>query len=191
MPGFKIYILSQLFTSGFEYRIDGGSPLPVASSPITLTGVTDGSYSVEVRAVNSDGSSAWSSVDTYTVDAVLDPPVGVVTIGTINVTDNDVTIPFTYSDTDQTGFEYRIDGGTPISIGSSPISLTGVTNGTYNVEVRAINNDGNGAWSAVDTYTVNFTPVVPGLPAYTLNKDGNVLGNLTGIKPNNPMYIIS
>lgn len=150
--------------TGFEYRLDGGSPVS-ATSPVNLTGlIAETAYTIEVRAINATGNGTWSVVSNFTTDAVVVVPTvpqGTVTIGTIVPDETTASIPFTYSDSDQTGFEYRLDGGEAIST-TSPISLTGLVAETvYTIEVRAINTTGNGAWSAVSNFTTNAEVVVP------------------------------
>jgi putative cell wall-binding protein len=59
-----------------------------------------------------------------------------------------------------TGYEYRLDGGAWVSVGStsSPFTITGLTNGTsYQVELRAVNGVGPGPESA----PVTVTPAAP------------------------------
>lgn len=83
-------------------------------------------------------------------------PTGTVTIGTITKTATTASIPYTYSAADQTGFEYRLNGGTPVADAASPAEPTGLTPSTaYTAEVRAINASGNGAWSAVANFTTD------------------------------------
>lgn len=103
---------------------------------------------VELLSVNND-------FDTLYTTAAL--PAGTVTIGTITKTATTASIPFTYDDTGETGYEYRIDGGTAIAVASSPISLAGLTAETeYDVEVRAVNDDGAGAWSTLVSFTTEI-----------------------------------
>lgn len=81
-------------------------------------------------------------------------PSGTVTIGTITPSTTSASVPYSYSASDQTGFEYRINGGTAASIGASPATISGLTAGTpYSIEIRAINADGAGTWSAVSNFT--------------------------------------
>ena len=50
-----------------------------------------------------------------------------------------------------TDYEYQLDGGTwtTASTTSSPVVITGLTNGTsYSIKLRAVNSAGNGAESA-------------------------------------------
>jgi LPXTG-motif cell wall-anchored protein len=59
-----------------------------------------------------------------------------------------------------TGYEYRLDGGAWVPVGStsSPFTITGLTNGTsYQVELRAVNGVGPGPVSA----PVTVTPAAP------------------------------
>lgn len=55
-----------------------------------------------------------------------------------------------------TGYEYRIDGGTPVGFTvTSSRTITGLTNDTvYNVEVRAKNNEASSAWVSVSKKTL-------------------------------------
>lgn len=89
------------------------------------------------------------------------PPQGTVTITSVTPGETTASVAYTYDDTDQTGFQYRINGGTPASIGASPATITGLTASTvYNspgIEVRAINDDGEGDWSD----PVSFTTTTP------------------------------
>ena len=90
--------------------------------------------------------------------AAPSPPTGTVTIGTITPSTTSASVPYSYSAADQTGFEYRLNGGTAASIGASPATISGLTASTpYSIEVRAINASGAGAWSAA----VNFTTGAP------------------------------
>lgn len=94
----------------------------------------------------------YNNFETLYTTAAL--PVGTVTIGTITKTATTASIPFTYDDTDETGYEYRIDDGSAIPVASSPILLNGLTAETsYDVEVRAVNDDGAGVWSVLSSFT--------------------------------------
>ncbi|MCO6442834.1 MAG: hypothetical protein J5J04_02005, partial [Anaerolineae bacterium] len=86
--------------------------------------------------------------------APANPPQGTVTIGTITPGTTSASVAYSYNDTDQTGFEYRLDGGAAASIGASPATISGLTASTeYDIEIRAINGSGAGAWSSVATFT--------------------------------------
>lgn len=161
--------------TGFEYRVNGGAAQSIAGSPLSLTGLTASTaYTVEVRAINTYGSGTWSSQGSFTTDAAGYPPAGTVTLGSVTKTSTTISVPFTYSASDQTGFQYRLNGGAPAST-ASPLSLSGLTPSTaYTVEVRAINSFGNGAWSAVGNITTNAPEVAPaGVPVMALSSVTN------------------
>lgn len=85
-----------------------------------------------------------------------DPPAGTVTISSVDPGETSALVTYSYDDTDETGYQYRIDGGTPATIGASPATISGLSASTeYDLEVRAVNGDGPGAWSAVSTFTTD------------------------------------
>lgn len=81
-------------------------------------------------------------------------PAGTPTIGTITPSETSATVAYTYSGFDATGFEYRIDGGAAQALGASPATISGLAAVTeYDLEVRAVNEAGGGAWSSVSTFS--------------------------------------
>lgn len=117
------------------------------------SGAPTGAYATFGFANN--GSTG--TFDNFTIDDLASggaPPAGTVTITSVTPGETTASVVYSYDDTDQTGFEYRLDGGTPASIGASPATITGLTaSTTYDLEIRAINDDGDGAWSDVETFT--------------------------------------
>mgnify|MGYP000285957362 CR=1 FL=1 len=103
-----------------------------------------------------------------------DAPTGTPTLGTITTTTTTATIPFTYTEGDETGFDYRIDGGSAVDSGTTnPIVLTGLTAGTsYDIEVRAYNATGDGSWSSVGEFDTEDAPSggVTGSSLFTITK---------------------
>lgn len=164
--------------TGFEHSTDGGSNWSSVTSPISLTGLDpEAGYSGEVRAVNAIGASA-SATYSFTTDAApLEPPAGTVTLGSPAKDTDSISLPFTYDAADQTGFEYRVDGGA-WSATTSPVTLTGLSDDTeYLIEVSAVNNDGRGtiasttvttdkiydyAITVVSRSTIDTTPLIYG-----------------------------
>ena len=76
-----------------------------------------------------------------------------------------------------TALQYRLDGGTAVSFsgtGTGARTISGLTDDVeYDVEVRAVNAVGNGAWSAVKSATptapAGYTPVYVTLSGATLS----------------------
>ena len=106
-----------------------------------------------------------------------DPPLGTVTISAVTPGETTASVTYSYNDTDQTGFEYRLDAGTASSLGASPATITGLTASTeYDLEVRAINASGAGTWSAVSTFTTDAAAPSNTAPTF----DGPNIANQTG-----------
>ncbi len=152
--------------TGYLYQLDGSGPwLPTsaASSPLTISGLTDGTtYSVEIEAVNSIGAGSPSSPVSQTPVALPGAP----TITSVQVGAGSASIAFTPgSDGGSaiTGYRYSTDGGsswTPTST-ASPLSLTGLANGTaYSFELEAVNGSGDGA-PASTSFTTPSAPSTP------------------------------
>jgi hypothetical protein len=155
--------------TNYEYSLDGGpytALSPAATdSPITITGLTNGtSYSITLKAINSEGSSVAAS------DAVEATPVAAATAPDaptgLSATpgDGQATISFTPGADNGAAianYEYSLDGGsyTPLSPASagSPITIVGLTNGTpYSITLKAINSEGS---SVAASAAVDVTPV--------------------------------
>ena len=114
--------------------------------------LTDGEISALHASIGNNG--AFGLVSGTPVGGSV--PSGTTTVGTITTGTTTASVPFTYSGSDQTGFEYRLNGGSAVTVsgGTSPISLTGLTANTgYTIEVRATNVTGAGTWSASKSFT--------------------------------------
>lgn len=96
-------------------------------------------------------------------NATPQPPQGTTTVTGVTPSYTQAVVSFTYSPgTDYTGFQYRINGGIPATLGTSPALVTGLMEETpYDIEVRAVNSHGEGAWSAVYNFTTTATPEAP------------------------------
>lgn len=149
--------------TGYEYNVDGGSwTAGGAHGPVRIEGLTNGrQYSVRIRASNAAGTGPASSPAAVTPRRAPGGPV----ITSVAAGDRSARVAFTAPKDDGgspiAGYEYRLHGGdwTPAGPGSSPISLTGLTNGTaYSVRVRAVNAAGPGAGSAPAGFTPSATP---------------------------------
>ena len=153
----------------YEYQLDGGSWVSASttSGPVVISSLTNGtSYSIKLRAVNSVGDGAESAAVTSTPAATSDAPTG---LDAGLVGDGVVWVAF-QAPTDTGGvaitdYEYELDDNgtwTSASTASSPVMITGLTNGTsYSIKLRAVNSGGEGAESAAVTSTPATTPDAP------------------------------
>ena len=108
------------------------------------------SLTVNDGTVDSTADTVSITVNAPSATTANAPTALVATAG-----DGQVSIAFTAPSTDGgaaiTDYEYQLDGGAWTSSGktSSPVVITGLTNGTsYNIKLRAVNSAGNGAESA-------------------------------------------
>jgi hypothetical protein len=178
---------SVVFTAGtsggstitnYEYSTNGGSSWvarsPAAtSSPLVITGLTNGtSYSVRIRAVNSEGSGTASSATSITPIGTPEAP----TITALTPGETNISIAF---DANGTGgaaisnYQYSLNGGStwvtrsPVST-VSPLNITGLTAGTsYAVALRAINFEGNGEATSSQTVATGGAPSAPSISLIT------------------------
>ena len=187
--------------TGYElqYRTGGGAWTVINSGVIgtstshTITGLTNGnSYDVQLRAINAQGPSAWSTSAAATPVAVpMAPTALTLTAGNAQIAAS-WTAPTDNGGSAITGYtlRYSSDGGTtwtPIASSngtSTNYTITGLTNGTpYHVQVRAVNTQGNGNWS---TPPATATPAtVPSAPATPVLAAGNAQLTATWTAPNN------
>jgi hypothetical protein len=163
--------------TGYEYSTDAGATWRVrtsgtTASPLVITTLSsDGTtpltngtlYLVEVRAVNSAGEGTASAVASGIAKAVPSAPA----ISTVVASSHALAVTFqpgSNGGAAVTSYQYRLGSGTWTDTGSlgTGFIIGGLTNGTaYDVSVRAVNSEGNGAASA----TATATPVtLPGQP---------------------------
>ena len=159
-----------------RYRTVGGSwaelPDTVKSTATsaTITGLANGTaYEVQVRAGNSVGDGPWSSSATGTPVAAASVP-GAPSPPRLTAGDGQLSVSWTApSDNgaaiDDYDVRYRPAGGSwtelpdDVKSAATTTTITGLANGTsYEVQVRAGNSVGDGAWSASAT----GTPVAAG-----------------------------
>ena len=148
----------------------------------TLSGLTNGtSYDVQARAVNADGSGAWSATVTATPATVPTAPdlwsasarSGRITItwsspasdGGSYITSYDLRyIRSDADDSDDDNWTLRED----FSRTASSYKIEGLTNGVaYHVQVRAVNAAGDGTWSQRQTRTPVGPPRIPSIDTVT------------------------
>jgi hypothetical protein len=145
----------------FECRLDGGA-WGACTSPTEYTGLDEGTYTFEVRAI-ADGLTGDAASRTWTVEFPTPavPPVTTITggpSGTVETTSAEFSFE---ADVAGATFECRLDGGAWGAC-TSPAEYTGLDEGTYTFEVRAI-ADGLTGDAASRTWTVEFAvpPIGP------------------------------
>ena len=167
-----------------EYRVDGDTnwtdhPFTGTGTSTTIGGLTpDTTYEVRVRAQNGEGESDWSPIGegTTPVQGVPDAPdAPEVTADGSTGLDVDWDEPADNGSA-ITGYdvEYRVDGDTnwtdhPFTGTGTSTTIGGLTpDTTYEVRVRAANDEGESGWSPIERETTDdVVPETPAAPAVT------------------------
>ncbi|MDO9552978.1 MBG domain-containing protein, partial [Rhodonellum sp.] len=155
--------------SNYEYSTDGGSSWTArfpasAQSPMDITGLDrETSYSIQLRAINSVGTSCVSNSISATpsIGTAPDAPTDLVITPLNNGGMVQFTAPVSDGGAAITNYEYSTDDGatwiTPSpAITESPLIINnGLTNCTlYELKLRAVNSAGSGA----ESESIGLTP---------------------------------
>ena len=154
----------------FECQLDGGG-FALCTSPQNYTGLSDGSHTFQVRAIDGFGNVDSSPASyTWTVDTTAPDT----TIDTSPSNPSGATVSFAFSGTDAgTGvasFECQLDGG-GFALCTSPQNYSGLADGSHTFQVRAKDGAGN----------VDATPA-----SYTWTVDGSAPDTTITANPSNP-----
>ncbi len=167
----------------YQYSTDGGATWrtrdagtngsPLVISTLSSDGTTPlengTTYYVELRAVNSVGAGQASAVATgIAATTPAAPTISAVTpaAGSLQVS----FVPASNGGAAITRYEYQLNGGSWTDTGtlSSDFVIAGLTNGTpYDVSVRAVNDQGNGAASTPVTAIPATVPAQPTISEVT------------------------
>ncbi|RMD66280.1 hypothetical protein D6833_01680, partial [Candidatus Parcubacteria bacterium] len=131
----------------FECRLDGGE-WSSCTSPVTLTNLSDGAHTFEIRTVDAAGNASTETVQySWTVDTT--PPVVTFQSGPANGMATDVTLTFSCNETGCVT-ECSLDGGVYATC-TSPVMYNVPATGEHTLSVRGADPAGNG--SAVTSWT--------------------------------------
>ena len=176
--------------TNYEFSIDGGltwttrSPAST-SSPWTIGGLVDGtSYSVQLRAVNGQGSGNISVAASGTPASLPSNPV----ISSIDVPITGRSLWVNFSTPSNDGgssivtYQYSINGGsswlsrTDGQTTSSPLKISGLTNGnSYSISIRATNIRGAGISSPIEIGIPAGRPSAPTISSVDAPIEGESL----------------
>lgn len=175
--------------TGYDCSLDGGA-YQACTTPYTLTGLSDGSHTLNIRAKDAAGNvDPTPATYSWTVDTA--PPDTTITSAPANPSSPNVSFSFTGSDGVAIGgYECRVDGGAYAPC-TSPRALTGLADGSHTFNVRAVDTAGNvdatpasHTWlvtgNATVTLTVAATTVVEGAATdFTLSRSGPTTSDLS------------
>ena len=165
----------------------GGITATGIGSPITVTGLTDGtSYTFSATATNANGTGPASGPSNAIIPGT--PPLAP-TIGSATAYNGYATVAFTPNGTGGSPILEYVAVSTPGGfVGSgvaSPVTINGLTNGTaYTFDVVAINAIGTSAPSAQsNAVTPGLPATVPGQPTNVAAIGGNAQATVTFTAP--------
>lgn len=148
--------------TGLSVLFDGGEVMSATDSNLTGGEVTFGVF-------RSGGSSGNLILDNLVATGVAASATAPAAVDDLAATPGNGQVSLSWSAPDDGGsaitdYEYRVDGGTWTSTGSSSPghTVTGLTNGVeYDFEVRAVNSVGSAAASNLVSSTPTTTPGTP------------------------------
>ena len=164
----------------------GGITATGTTSPITVTGLTNGTaYTFTVKATNAVGTGSASAASNSVTPVGLP---GAPTIGTATAGNGSASVTFTAPASDGgstiTGYTVTSSPGGLTGTGTtSPITVTGLTNGdSYTFTVKATNAVGTGSASAASN-SVTPEATLPGAPTIGTATAGNGSASVTFTAP--------
>ncbi|MBJ7353726.1 MAG: hypothetical protein JHC98_02790 [Thermoleophilaceae bacterium] len=150
-----------------QCSVDGGAFATCAASPVSLSGLADGSHSFAVRQVDAAGNTGSATTVAWVVDT-LAPPAPTVTRTSPASTPTALTtaqIAFSANEAGGT-LQCSADGGAYAACGASPANLSGLTDGPHSYAVRQVDAGGNNGAAT----TVNWTVDTAAPPAPTVTR---------------------
>jgi hypothetical protein len=183
ITSYNIYVYSG---STFITKVTG-----VTSNPAIVTGLTNGtSYDFEVSAVNADGEGPKSAPSNVVVpSSTPNTPSNVVATAGNGQATVSFSPPTNTGGLPITSYTVYVYSGNTLvktitGVSGSPVTITGLTNGTsYDFEVAAVNADGTGAPSSPSNVVVPSG--LPGAPTNVVATAGNGQATVTWTAPNN------
>jgi hypothetical protein len=164
-----------------------GVDLNQTSSPITLTGLTEGQYTLTLNGV--DGAGNASNTINYTFNVDLEAPavtIGTTTVsGLTNQTSNSIAFSATDPDAAETvSFQCNFNNAGYTAC-TSPFTVSGLANGTQVLSVIGTDLAGNVSSPATFSWTVDTTPPVTSIQATQSAYPGSsITFNLTSNEAN-------
>ena len=146
----------------FECSLDGGT-FETCTSPREYTGLTSGSHTIRVRAIDQAGNVGVAAERGF----VVDTSAPAVTIGDVAV--SGTTARVTFSSEAGARFECSLDNG-PFVACTSPREYAGLTSGSHTVRVRAIDQAGNVGVAAERGFVIASPPPPEPTPDTTAPK---------------------
>jgi outer membrane protein OmpA-like peptidoglycan-associated protein len=167
-PAFTYATGDAAHSIAFQCSVDGAS-FAACSSPGSLTGLTDGTHTFAVRALNSAGDPGPATTRTWTVDTT--PPVAPTLTGAPTGTVATDNASITLTGEAGATFKCSVDGGSYVTC-ASPLVLTGLADGSHTVSVKQLDAANNPS-TLVGTAGWTVDTSVPAAPAGLTHPDNS------------------
>ena len=142
-----------------------------ANTSVSISGLaSDTMYEFQVRAINADGESGWSSLLSVKTDKAVVPPATPANLQSTSKTTDSITLAWN-AVSGATGYQvqWKKSGETAwtnISAANTSVTISGLTDDTgYEFQVRATNADGESGWSSLLSVKTDKVVVPPTAPA--------------------------
>ena len=144
----------------FKCSVDGGE-YSVCTSPLALTGLAEGDHSVAIREVTAGGRLGDVATATWAVDntAPAKPEINSAPTGSVGSDSAEIA----FSSEGGATVKCSVDGGAATTC-TSPLSLSGLSEGSHTVSIYQVDEAGNTGESRDVSWTVDTTaPAAPTL----------------------------
>ena len=139
----------------FLCQLDAGI-LSACSSPAIYSGLNQGGHTFSVKAQDSNGNQSLPTTFTWSIDTTPPPQPAITAMPTNPTTQTSAN--FSFSDTEAgVRFQCQLDSS-PLAACNSPITYSGVIQGTHTFGVIAQDGAGNQSFPATFTWTIDTTP---------------------------------
>ena len=160
------FTLSHAAYTTIQCRLDGGA-WAACTSPKAYTGLTDGSHTIDARALDADGVATTIASRTWRV-ATAAPTITSQPLASTSQT----TATFTFTDTGFTSFRCKLDGGAFAPCDSGTVTYAGLAQGSHTFTVHALDAAGVATADRTVTWTVVAPPAITLLGGCTLGSGG-------------------
>jgi len=139
--------------STLSCAIDGGS-FAACSSPVSFSGLKDGSHSLDVKQVSASGVESDVASAAWVVDTVAPGAPTITPLSPLNSPTAATSVSWAWTSEPGSTVQYSLDGGTWTASPASPSTLDGITAGSHVLQLRAIDPAGNVSASQNRTWQV-------------------------------------
>ena len=166
--------------AGFECSLDSAT-FSTCTSPRSITGLASGAHTWQVRSIDTAGNiTATPASAAWTIDTTA-PTVTITSAPNTYENSSSATITFSGADTGGGAidhFECKLDSAA-FSACTSPYALSGLSEGSHTVSVRALDTAGNTGTATTSTWTTDT--IAPGAPSITFQSGGSTTLAGTGL----------